>query len=441
MKTNFNKGGFTLIELLISLVIIAIIGATAIPVYYHFYTRNELDAVVGNTVQKIRRAQTLALTMTEDDSWGVAIKNESILLFKGEIYEENSSIVLEEFLIPNNILFSGLEEVVFEKNTGLPKTSGEIKFSTRDELSRSIIINEMGVLSYGESELLEEEPVTDFCGGDGSIENPYLICNAYHLNNIREELDLNYKLNNNINLNIDPYNSGEGWRPIGSQANPFTGVLDGDGKTISNLYINRPDEIYNGLFGYITATPAKEAGVYNLGLINVNIIGGDYTGGIAGHIGGVWNADGKISNSFVKGTIKGGGSTGGVAGYTAYKSYLSNVYSVSNIEGGWGAGGISGSHWGSNNVIINSYSASQITPGGGVGGVIGQGNSSVINTYWDKDLFPTSPNGEGKTTAEMKDINTFSDWNISTSSINLNDGYPYLAWEEGVTDYHWLIYE
>ncbi len=280
----------------------------------------------------------------------------------------------------------------------------------------------------------------DFCGGSGSVEDPYLICTANNLDKVREGLSLHYRLENDIDLNIAPYNTGEGWLPIGSSENSFTGVFDGGGNIISNLYINRTEEDYIGLFGHINATPGEEAKVYDLGLVNVNITGRSYTGGVTGYIGGVWNADGKITRSYVEGSIQGEGNTGGVAGYTGYKSYLENVYSMCSIEGGWGTGGISGSHWGTNNFIVNSYSISELSPGGGVGGIIGQGISgNVINSYWNTDIYPSSPAGTGKTTEEMKDINTFSGWDISTSSIDLNEGYPYFGWQEDRDDFAWLI--
>lgn len=442
MKNNIYKEGLTLLELLVSLAIIVIIIGASVPVYHRFYIKNELDDTVNNTIQKIRRAQSLAWAAERDDHWGVAIKEGKIILFKGDNYENHDTELSEVFSFSEKIISSGLEEIVFEKLSGTPMTTGVIEFYLKGRNSRIITINEMGVLSYIYGENETEEPSGSFCGGDGTLEDPYLICNAHQLNRIREDISLHYRISNNINLDINPFNDGEGWSPIGEPENSFIGTLDGGGYLIFGLYINRPEENYNGLFGHITATPGKKAGVYWLGLVEPSVTGGDYTGGITGYIGGVWNANGEIKDSYVKGgEINGKGSTGGVAGYTAYKSYLGNVYSISNINGGWGTGGISGSHWGANNVIINSYSASQIISSGGAGGIIGQGNSSVINSYWNLDIFPTSPRGVGKTTEEMKNINTFSLWNIYLNNINLNDGYPYLCWENSRVNCDWLIYE
>ncbi len=442
MKNKFlTKKGFTLLELLISIAIITIIAAISAPVYFSFYSRNDVDVVAMKASQNIRRAQILAQAEEGAGPWGVSFSNDAMILFQGESFQDRDVDFDEPFSIPQAVSVSGLSEVVFERLTGTPRETGTIEFFLNSGVSRSIAINEMGVLSYGTGSADGEDLLADFCGGEGTTEEPYLICNAYQLDKIREDLSLHYKLSNNIDLNVSPFNIDSGWEPIGTLGDGFTGTFNGDGYLIANLYIYRPTEEYNGLFGYISATPGKEAGVYNVGMSSVDITGGGYTGGITGYIGGVWNADGKIVNSYVKGSVTGVGSTGGIAGYTAYKSYLENVYVIANIIGGWGTGGISGSHWGGNNIILNAYSASDIAPGGGVGGIIGQGNSSVVNAFWNTDLFPTSPQGEGKTTGEMKNINTFSSWDISTSNNNKNEGYPHLAWEDERDDYHWLIYE
>lgn len=64
------------------------------------------------------------------------------------------------------------------------------------------------------------------------------------------DLSAHYKLMADIDMaafleEIDM--EGEGWEPIGTEANPFTGSFDGNGKTITGLYINRPQMNYVGL--------------------------------------------------------------------------------------------------------------------------------------------------------------------------------------------------
>jgi hypothetical protein len=74
----------------------------------------------------------------------------------------------------------------------------------------------------------------NFGGGSGSSSSPYLIEDAFDLDAIRNKgVSYHYKLTNDIDLNIYPFNSGAGWNPISS----FTGDFDGNFKTIRNLFI------------------------------------------------------------------------------------------------------------------------------------------------------------------------------------------------------------
>jgi hypothetical protein len=80
-----------------------------------------------------------------------------------------------------------------------------------------------------------------------------------------------------------------------------------------------------------------------------------------------------------------------------------------------------------------------------VGGLVGRNFGTVSNSFWDTQTSgqPTSSGGTGKTTAQMKDITTFSGagWNIvavadsgtgNTDYIwNIVDDvtYPFLSWQ------------
>jgi hypothetical protein len=80
-----------------------------------------------------------------------------------------------------------------------------------------------------------------------------------------------------------------------------------------------------------------------------------------------------------------------------------------------------------------------------VGGLVGADSGIVSNSFWDIEISgqSTSAAGMGKTTAEMKNITTFSGagWNIiavanpGTRNLaytwNIVDGetYPFLSWQ------------
>ena len=107
-----------------------------------------------------------------------------------------------------------------------------------------------------------------FCGGSGTIADPYLICTAAQLDSVRHFLNKHFKLANDIPLSayLAPGGEGydkwdsEGWDPIGDDTDPFTGSLNGDGHRIIGLWINRTGD-YIGLFGFIDGAVIKNVGV------------------------------------------------------------------------------------------------------------------------------------------------------------------------------------
>lgn len=177
-----------------------------------------------------------------------------------------------------------------------------------------------------------------FGGGAGTSAAPYLVEDAADLNQIRNNLTAYYKLVSNINLGVPPYNSGKGWVPIAG----FTGGFDGNAKKIYNLYINRPDEDYVGLFSGIapvaSAAAVQRAQINDLGLENVDITGRDYVGAIVGAFSyPQWNTNLNSSvyaaflRCYVQGTVRGRNFTGGLTGQI-YWGANSTTYYVNCIE-------------------------------------------------------------------------------------------------------------
>ena len=89
------------------------------------------------------------------------------------------------------------------------------------------------------------------------------------------------KLNDNVLKSDRTLNSGTfyEWTPIGSDERRFIGDFKSDGRTISGLYINRPNEDYVGLFRSTTSASHFKA----IGVIDSYICGHEYVGSIAGY--------------------------------------------------------------------------------------------------------------------------------------------------------------
>lgn len=120
-----------------------------------------------------------------------------------------------------------------------------------------------------------------FGGGAGTAISPFLIEDAADLHQVRNNLTAYYKLVSNINLGVAPYNANKGWVPIDN----FAGNFNGNGKKIYNLYINRPDEDYVGVFRTFNMTSFDQmtkVRIYDLCLENVDVTGRDYVGALLG---------------------------------------------------------------------------------------------------------------------------------------------------------------
>jgi len=112
------------------------------------------------------------------------------------------------------------------------------------------------------------------------------------------------------------------WTPIGDNSTRFTGIFNGNGKTISNLTISTGSSA--GMFGYIGAGGTIE----NLGLIDCSITAMSLVGGIAG------TNYGTIQNCYVTGTVTGSNYIGGIAGQNGMggvQAQIKNCYSTATV--------------------------------------------------------------------------------------------------------------
>jgi len=158
---------------------------------------------------------------------------------------------------------------------------------------------------------------------------------------------------------------------------------------------------------------------------NGNIVAtGDYVGGLVGY--SLW----QISQSLATGNITGVDYVGGLVGYSNNGS-IADAYATGNVTGNDRVGGLVGRQAGS--TIDDSFSTGVVIGNTNVGGLAGQNSGVVSNSFWDVETSgqAASAAGTGKTTAEMKELDTFlsAGWDIEARTTDLNTGYPYLAWQ------------
>ncbi|WMJ77637.1 MULTISPECIES: S-layer homology domain-containing protein [unclassified Sedimentibacter] len=205
--------------------------------------------------------------------------------------------------------------------------------------------------------------------GLGSNSSPYLIYSADDLKwlanmvNSGEKFSGKYfRLENDIDLSAygKDYNGGKGWMPIGNDSYNdyvFGGHFDGNGHIINGLYINNERNDASGLFGNVVNGSIK-----GLEMINVNITGGDYVGGIAGYI------NGTLQNCRTAGSISGVYCVGGIAG--ACEGLVQNCVSNSSITGSYSIGGIIGTGLSSIQNCINTGNVKGDSDAGGIAGYV-----------------------------------------------------------------------
>jgi hypothetical protein len=326
-----------------------------------------------------------------------------------------------------------------------------------------------------------------YSGGSGTAEDPYKISTVADWQELiaaSGDWDKCFVLMNDIDFggveltpvatDIDPLSEG-------FQGMPFFGVFDGQRHTLYHLSVNEPNRDYIGLFGYVGAGGQ----ILNWGVEDVDIVGRTYIGGIVGYnegtirgcyatgtvtgvgnsydVGGLCgeNSEGTISQCYTMATVGGYWTVGGLVGAN-YDGTITSCFATSAVNGtGRNAGGLTGWNFGpiiscystgtvSGNefagglvgqnacegTIYSSYTTGTvipISPDSIVGGLVGESIGFILSSFWDTEISGQtgSSGGEGKTTAEMKTLTTFTDagWDFVDTWWMPPDGYPRFLWE------------
>ncbi len=311
--------------------------------------------------------------------------------------------------------------------------------------------------------VMAEQPAA----GSGTSSAPYEVTSPEELAYLAIDVDSAYQLTTNIELA-----SFERFPRVGSLDQPFSGTLDGQSHEIRNLRVRSDEDQFEGtgLFGNLLGGTVRD-----LHLLNVDIRGGDFTGGLLG----MGSSKGHISGVTVSGTVVGGSNVGGIVGGTSTGPEsgditITNVVSYAAVEGEGKVAGILGQSSGDpvHNAAVHGpvrgeYSTAGITawidfggtvttsyasgPIGGSGGGIASGiaDGSVEDAYWDVDATgqPTSEGGGTglETTAMLGDSarSSMDGLDFEETWQTVPEGYPQLrntvhpqepAWSAVITD-------
>ena len=260
-------------------------------------------------------------------------------------------------------------------------------------------------------------------------------CTGYELDN-----DLNFDQNRDGRITSADnafWNSGAGWEPItNSNGHEYNATFDGNGYTISYLYINR-----TGHFRALFARLASGKEIRNVGVKHATVIHAAATATVDTHAILVAQNNGTVTKSYATGSVIGGdGRIGGLVGRN--NGTIRASYSLAELSGrlnplipgpgdsffrvptcGFttspavyqGCGGLVGHNGGT---ITASWSAGKVdtqSPQGLANGF----TANVTDSYWDTQTSgrATSTVGTGYTTRQLQRptgyTGIYANWNLN----------------------------
>lgn len=418
-KQNNVKKGFTLIELIVVMGVIAILVLLAAPKFLS-YTQKAEDTKYIHTAKVIETALDAylinggeigdGLTIVESTMLDEAATNKNLINSKGYIVSVDTNTYYEltdafikanldvklsasrsiPFIIeahasnlnkaPNAVYATSDGAVIINKEQTLKGYSDTITPGRDTETPVEEIETPVEVITF-ESEVAKNPTVLI---GTGTVADPYQIWYLEHLAYINKDattLTANYIMMRDLDFNNDEHyliitnktlwTSGLGWLPIGKDFSySFKGTFNGADKTLTGLFIDRQNQDFVGLFGYINGSEIK-----NIGLINNKTTGRKYLGGLIGYSTGI----STIANSYSRGVIKSASQfVGGLIGSISLEGTVINSYTTGAVTGSDDVGGLIGSL---NGTIINSYATGNVLGNNRVGGLVGSSGKTISDSY------------------------------------------------------------
>ena len=454
--------GFTLIELLAVLILISIIAVISMPKIINVIEQSKIKAYEQSAngisdAAKFKQNSEISKNseFTSDYSFanGDYADESDKLPFKGDTpysgmlhLNKNGETALA-FTFKDNKKY-----YCVTKNYSDKKSSGT-KIRIGDDCS--ITLPEGLVLSAEIEEIEEFVQVEDsnpgiICGEEK--EENYNNVNECHIKSVEDFVELsvlvnsgkdfngkNVVLDNNIDFNNDlsyinpnSTNFGDfnedgvtqsikkevsesyGFKPIGNNTKNFKGVFLGNNNKIKGIYINRTEQDYVGLFGFISGN------IKNVSIESANVKGKNYVGTLAGKLSGV-NSNGFTVNNL---NVSGSGSIGSIFGDApkVLSIYAENV----NVKGDTSVGGIIG------NGGYSKYSDSVIIKNSTVTGttntkMISGGQYGSVKNYLAVNVKLNDEDVSNSTLEMIEDINGLEAAGIDTyiGGDNDSDGFYY----------------
>ena len=277
--------------------------------------------------------------------------------------------------------------------------------------------------------------------GEGTTASPYQISTLNDLRDISQIRALwnkHFILVNDIDASAtQTWNNGKGFSPIGSFSNPFKGSIDGNGHTISRLYINRPEQDNVGFTGY-----SYRAAIKNLILSNAHVTGKNNTAILCAYS----TNRSTIYRCGVSGTLIGTKNIGAIIGYGEYATINQCYADKVTITGNESVGSLIGLSKSCN--VSNCFANGEVSGNTLIGNINNNyisvkncyffgiaSNNTMSGSFTNCYYKANATNGSAMSESDFTDETNFADWDFKNVwKINLNPNFdiqnerPYLKW-------------
>ena len=260
-------------------------------------------------------------------------------------------------------------------------------------------INDYKGTTTAKFNIVDFDLLTTGPGSVNSEENPYKIETEADLEALASIVNTDarnngyYRLMKDIDMEAEHTAIGHCDSYKDEDQHPFTGYFDGNHKNIKNLTItkkgNTDADSNQGLFGKVLNATIKDVNI-----IDCNITGYQYIGGVVGYAeGDYWNnktyySSCNVSGCTVSGTIQNAESMestsmGGIVGQSDNRSHVSNCVSHATVSGYEYCGGIVGIQQSRSSISNCFYTGVVTATKGCVGAIVGKNGyeSSLSNNY------------------------------------------------------------
>ena len=252
------------------------------------------------------------------------------------------------------IAIADYPKITYEEGESFATDNGTIKVIYSNSSIDTVSLANTIVEGYNPTKIGEQTLTINYCGHKTDLKvtvnakpttNPYtepkIVINFYQIYTLDELLWFMYYVNtghvmanaillNDLvivkdclqrfgNLRFTLHKSGSDiitWTPIGNDDNVYQGTFDGQGHTISGLYINDANQSNVGLFGNV----GSEAVIKNIGVTDSYIAGNENVGAICG------KAEGTIVNCYSVSEVKGNINVNELVGDKTTKAVIENCY-------------------------------------------------------------------------------------------------------------------